>query len=177
MLRTGNLSKSIDDQHQAAKYQDWWEDMQDFAAKHNNISGLTQLVSMWNPVIGFGLDTINRTYQKYNMPDEFESSYLYTSMDKDREYHEGSQDSLLELEAGMWSSLMGHFGRSAQLHGIGGFKEAFGDIGKFGKGIMDFFPEGPDHEDNIRPDPWKPPQWWDPFDGEDHDEDEWSPWK
>ena len=59
MLRTGNISRGISEQQQAAKYQDWWEDMQGFAAKHDNISGLTQLVSMWNPVIGFGLDTIN----------------------------------------------------------------------------------------------------------------------
>ena len=166
MLRTGNLSKSIDDQHQAAKYQDWWEDMQGFAAKHDNISGLTQLVSMWNPVIGFGLDTINRTYQKHNMPDEFESNYLYTSMDKDREYHEGSKDSLLELEAGMWSSLMGHLGKSAQLHGIGGFKDAFGNIGEFGGNLLDKIPNPGDwlptrddlypHRD--KPD-WFPDMW------------------
>ena len=109
------------DQQQKA-YNRWIDDMNREASKHDMFSGLFNLVSMWNPVVGIGLDVINRGIQQHNMPDDFDTSgYLYTSSGADEDYSQGSKDALTELQAHMYGSLMKHLGTSVTYHGMKGF--------------------------------------------------------
>ena len=113
---------------QRKAYNAWEESLQEKAAGHDLFSGFSQIVSMWNPIIGFGLDAINRGIQSHNMPGAFESNYFYTDPGRDLDYEKGSQDALLELKADIWSDLLGHGIKSLQYHGTQGIKESFGDL-------------------------------------------------
>jgi|19_taG_2_1085344.scaffolds.fasta_scaffold57703_3 hypothetical protein len=117
------------DQQQKA-YNRWIDDMNREASKHDMFSGLFNLVSMWNPVVGIGLDVINRGIQQHNMPDDFDTSgYLYTSSGADEDYSQGSKDALTELQAHMYGSLMKHLGTSVTYHGMKGFGEYMSNWG------------------------------------------------
>lgn len=126
MVNTRGLFKQFDEQKRSREWNAWSEYLHQFAAKHQLYSAGSQLVSMINPTIGFGLDVLNRMYQKFTMPNEFYADYMYTSEESDSEYEQGSKDALLELEAGMWSGLIGHLGKSMQYHGKSGFRKSIG---------------------------------------------------
>ena len=124
MVNTRGLYRQFDEQKRSREWNAWSEYLHQFAAKHQLYSAGSQLVSLFNPTIGLGLDVLNRMYQKFTMPNEFHADYMYTSEESDSKYEQGSKDALLELEAGMWSGLIGHLGKSMQYHGKSGFTES-----------------------------------------------------
>ena len=75
MVNTRGLFKQFDEQKRSREWNAWSEYLHQFAAKHQLYSAGSQLVSMINPTIGFGLDVLNRMYQKFTMTNEFYEDY------------------------------------------------------------------------------------------------------
>jgi len=113
------LNKKVETGREKGRYQQWYQEMIDYAQNAQIRGAAWNALSMFNPGIGIAARAIDTAYTSANMPEQFEldPDLIYSDPNVVSDYASGSQEAIYELENSLWSGLTNQIGSAFQVYG------------------------------------------------------------